>query len=335
MKLHFCIAMVVVLATASSAQAVRLVVMGIATNATNSIIPVGEHVVTLGVQVNAADLVGAGTNPVLFVQNLTIEGNGIVPINQVGTTNKVDVQSVQSSVVDATIQEQSGPSFAPLVQSDLSVSQQQSLDADSWWYNGGTGILQGTNDDAANVGNLTDSAWQLGPIKYIGPTGFQWTPNGALGVQAGATAAAATASMNGANAVTGQYMMYSGFYGPNGANSLTGAPLTSQFVNGVLTVPIAQIATTGNLYLPGSYSNAGGGSIGAPGSGTFIGLIGEGVSNGPTGNGTYNLLGGTPLLDPGVVIPFAAPHPEPSTFVLAGLGAVGMWYVKRRRGRHC
>ncbi len=133
MKLHFCIAMVVVLATASSAQAVRLVVMGIATNATNSIIPVGEHVVTLGVQVNAADLVGAGTHPVLFVQNLTIEGNGIVPINQVGTTNKVDVQSVQSSVVDATIQEQSGPSFAPLVQSDLSVSQQQSLDVDSWW----------------------------------------------------------------------------------------------------------------------------------------------------------------------------------------------------------
>jgi hypothetical protein len=109
------------------------------------------------------------------------------------------------------------------------------------------------------------------------------------------------------------------------------APLANQFVSGVLTVPIAQIATTGDLNLPGSYSNAGGGDPGALGSGTYIGLIRTGVSNGPTGNGTYNIVGGNSLVDPGVFIPFAEPHPEPSTFVLAGLGAVGMLFAARRR----
>ena len=114
---------------------------------------------------------------------------------------------------------------------------------------------------AGDVGNLTDPAWQLGPIKFVGTGGFTWTPAGSSGVQAGATAAGAIASPTGTNATSGQYMMYSGVYGPNGANGLTQSTLGSQLLlHGTLTVPIAQIVTTGDFFIIGSYSNAGGGS---------------------------------------------------------------------------
>ena len=66
----------------------------------------------------------------------------------------------------------------------------------------------------------------------------------------------------------------------------------------MLTVPIAQIVTTGNISFPGNNANAGGGNPSDVGSGTFLGLIGSGVTNGPTGNGTYNVLGGNPGVDP-------------------------------------
>ena len=81
MKFRSFVAAAVVLSMVTSAQAVSLVVMNVATNATNSAIPVGEQVVTFGVQIAQSDLSGAGTNPVLLVQDLTFAGNGIVPIN--------------------------------------------------------------------------------------------------------------------------------------------------------------------------------------------------------------------------------------------------------------
>ncbi len=337
-SLVFPLAMFAIPAMTSSARAVSLVVMSVATNATNHAIPAGEQVVTFGVQVNQLDLTGAGTNPVLLVQDLTFQGNGVVPINQTGGNNKVDVQGAQG-VVDTSISNQSGPTIVPAVQSDLTANQQKSLYADSWWYNSPTGILQGTNDSAGDIGTLNDPTWQLGPIKNVGSTGLTWTPNGAPGVQAGSTPAAAVASSSGANATTGQYMMYTGFYGPNGSNGLTGSLITSEFVNGKLTVPLAQIVTTGNINIPGDSSNAGGGVPGAVGSGTFLGVIGVGVSNGPTGNGTYSVTGGSPSVDPGLFYNFATQAlssnvPEPGSIVLAGMGAMGLAMAwKRRRSK--
>ena len=82
------------------------------------------------------------------------------------------------------------------------------------WYRS----VAGRERRRRRYGTITDPAFQLGPVKNIGSTGFIWTPNGATGVQAGATAAAAVASSGGTNATTGQFMMYSGFYGPNGSN---------------------------------------------------------------------------------------------------------------------
>jgi hypothetical protein len=314
----------------TSAQAVSLVVMNVATNATNSAIPVGQQVVTFGVQVNSSDLVGAGTNPVLVLQNLTFGGNGIVPINQAGGLNKIDVQAVQSNPIDIV----AGANGAPVTQAQLNANQQKSVYADSWWYNSGTGTLQGVIDDIGDVGNLTDPTWQTGPVKNVGTSGFTWTGGGLPGIQAGATVAAALLSSN-ANATTGQFMMFSGIYGPNGSNALTGSTLAPLFVNNQLTVPVAQIVTTGNVDLPGTNSNAGGGSPGGVGTGTYIGLIGVGVSNGPTGNGTYNVGGGNPGTNPGWHYDFASKSitavPEPGTILLAGMGALGMLFAWKRR----
>jgi hypothetical protein len=100
--------------------------------------------------------------------------------------------------------------------------------------------------------------------------------------------------------------------------------------------------TSGDIQFPGTNANAGGGSPGNVGSGTFLGVIGSGVSNGPTGNGTYNVLGGNPGLDPTQVANGAwwydfqqqkiVSHiPEPGTFVLAGMGALGLALAWKRR----
>ena len=70
-------------------------------------------------------------------------------------------------------------------------------------------------------------------------------------------------------------------------------------------------------------------------SGTFIGLIGAGGSNGPTGNGTYNVIGGDPNLDSQIRYSFARgglllPTPEPSTLILPALGGLALLARRRR-----
>ncbi len=319
---------VVVLSLCASAQAAKVVVMNIATHATNSVIPAGQDVVTFGIQVSQADLVGASPGSVLIVQDLTFAGNGIVPINgTTGATNKVDVQGVQSSIVDPIVD-----NFGrPATPADLSPSAQQALYADSWWYNGGTGFLYGAIDPAGDTGIVTDPAYQLGPIGNVGPTGMMWIAGGS-GLQAGDTVPEALASVNGANAKTGQFMIYSGVFGGIFENHLLNSPLADEFVNGVLTVPIAQIVTTGNIQIPGSSSNAGGGQPGVPGTGTFIGVVGVGtISNGPTGNGTFNVAGGNPTIDPGLYFDFAKGQlvPEPGTIVLSIFSVCGFVIAAR------
>ena len=83
------------------------------------------------------------------MQDLTFAGNGIVPINgSTGATNQVDVQGVQSSIVDPIVDNFGRPATS----ADLSASAQQALSADSWWYNGGTGFLYGAIDPAGDTG---------------------------------------------------------------------------------------------------------------------------------------------------------------------------------------
>ena len=78
MKFRAILAAAVVLAMATSAQAISLVVM-----ATNTTAVPGEKVFTIGVKVTAADVAAAGpnSNAVLVVQNVTFTGGAGGPID--------------------------------------------------------------------------------------------------------------------------------------------------------------------------------------------------------------------------------------------------------------
>jgi hypothetical protein len=112
-------------------------------------------------------------------------------------------------------------------------------------------------------------------------------------------------------------MSYSGLFGPTGANALDGVPLAGQFVGGFLTVPLAQIVATGNISLPDSYTG---------GQGQFLSV----------GQVPYDLAGHAAGTDTQLFLNFAAGAiqvvvPEPATFALIGMGAIGLVLAWRRR----
>jgi hypothetical protein len=111
-------------------------------------------------------------------------------------------------------------------------------------------------------------------------------------------------------------MGFCGVYGPLGQNLLDQAPLASHFVNGVPTVPLAQIISKGDIHLPDFYNN---------GLGQFIGI----------GGTAYNFFGGVAAAspDPGVLtIKFATGQillPEPSALIAAALGGLALLAYRR------
>lgn len=295
---------------ATSAQAVQLVVM-----ATNTTALPGEKVYTIGVQVTTADLSapGVGNSPVLFIQNIAFQGNGVGtnpganPGQQSGGSNKPDIQSVQASFIDGSALGNGGPPGPALAASGTNA-----LYKDSWWYNSGTGTLVGVVNSNGDAGVVTTNpagdgsgVYTLGPTNNVGTLGYLWAP---------------PTGPNPANATAGQTSAYSGLYGPTGGNALDAAPLAGQFVGGVLTVPLAQVVASATIALPFDYS---------------VGLNQGFLS---VGQAPYDWLG-APAATAGSLQPIVLDYatntihriPEPGTFVLAGMGALGMVLAWRRR----
>lgn len=350
MKIFPILAVGFALSLVSSANAARLVVTSVQTHTDNVNIPLPDQLVTFGIQVSQFDLSNAGSNPVLFVQNLTFLGNGIDrgPLqgasSKSGSKNAADVQSIQTNYIDNITDYP--PTDAGLAAVSFRAPAQ--LYADSWWYSSSgaaAGTLFGLNDvSGSTMGTVTTNPnTTLGGgftgragTAAVGTTGYLWQPL-ATGIVGGLTSFST--------------MSYTGLFGPIGGNSLTALPLSGQFVNGFLTVPLAQILTSGNIYFPGdsmhsgaNYTMAAGGwpvpgPAGPVGSGTYILVGGDGVSSGPTGNGTYNIAGGNPLVDPGQVTCYyysftdqgMAVCPEPSTWILAVLGVAAIYFASRRQ----
>jgi hypothetical protein len=298
--------MAVILAMATSAQAVQLVVMAV--NSAPGV--AGAKAFTIGVQVTAAD-VAANPDSTLFVQNISF--TGVPTVGPVQAGNTPDIQTAWT-LVDANSPNSigngnsGGPSFP------TSGGAATALYKDSWWYSSGSGTLQGINgflpdqsNDTFGTVTTVDSGqgvYAQGPGAAVGATGYLFQPE-ATGITGGGS--------------TGATMGFSGLFGPLGANVLDQAPLAGQFVGGVLTVPLAQILTKGNLVLPDTYL-AGIGNFLAVG-GTAYNYAGQPAA-GNDGFSTLNFATGT--------LTFTR-VPEPGTFVLAGMGALGMLLAWRRR----
>lgn len=316
MKVRAILAAAVVLAMATSAQAVQLVVM--ATNASDGI--AGAKTFTIGVKFTSADVTAGGQNAVLFVQNLTVTGTVNGPIDQTGAANKPDVQTLQTSVLDVSATNNSGPPSNP-----LGTAGANAFYRDSWWYNSSGGALQGVVDSAGDSGTVTTVPAGDGSGVYtfgaansgttaVGSTGYTFQASGSPGAVP-------------ANGLTGQTITNSGLFGVTGANYLdpsAGGPFTDPNHilgdllvqnGGTLTVPILQLVAKGNLSFPD-----------APGgAGTFL----------EVGTQIYNLAGGPQTALANASLDFANNKvvfgPEPGSFVLAAMGAIGLALAWKRR----
>jgi len=321
-KLRAILAAAVVLAMATSSQAVQLVVM--ATNASDGL--AGAKTYTIGVQITAADVAAGGANAVLFVQNLTVTGNATNgPIDASGAGNQPDVQGVQSNFINASAINNGGPpAFS------LGNTGNNAFFRDTWWYNTAGGTLTGINDSNGDTGTVTTTPAGDGSGVYT--LGFGGAQNAVSGTNAvGQTGYAFQASGSPgavpANGATGVTITNSGLFGPTGANYLdpsSGAPFSDPnhilgdllvANGGTLTVPILQLVAKGNLLLPSA----------AGGAGTFL----------EVGTPIYNLAGKSQLLDAGAQLDFANNKiiftPEPGSLVLAGLGVIGLALAWKRR----
>jgi uncharacterized repeat protein (TIGR03803 family) len=291
------IAAAVILTVAGSTRAAKLVVM-----ATNSTAVPGEKVFTIGVQVTSADISQAGSSVQLLVQNLTFGGSSGGPLQQTGTNNVPDIQTVQSVFIQNAV----GNNGGPPTNAALGANGIKALYQDSWWYSSGTGTLTGAVDSNGDTGVVTTNpaadgsgVYTIGPTNNVGVTGELFRP--------------IVTGIVPPNATTGHTMSYTGDLGPFPGGFLDQLPLSGLFVQGVLDVPLAQIVAKGNIAIPNPAN-------------TFIAI----------GQHTFNVMGGNPNVDPGAHLDFATNQimlPEPSAIALALGGACVMAMVAVRRLR--
>jgi MYXO-CTERM domain-containing protein len=303
----------------TSAQAVQLVVLSVNTTA----VP-GDKVFTIGVKVSQSDVTapGAGNNPPLFAQGITFTGSANGPIQAAGSNNKQDVQTVQGNIDNDTSGNPQAPGGlnGPAAGFTAAATNTQ-LFKDSWWYSGATATLQGVIDSSGDSGTVTTNpatdgsgiytisnapgtaATGPGGTAAVGATGYLFQPI-ATGIVGGTTSLST--------------MSYSGLFGPTGANALDAAPLAGLFSGGFLTVPLAQIIASGNVAIPDTYNG---------GQGQFLSI----------GQVPYDLAGAKAGTDTPLLLNFATgtitggTTPEPGTFLLAGMGALGLLLALRRR----
>jgi hypothetical protein len=302
------LAAILVLASATSCQAISLVVM--ASNSSPGV--AGAKAFTIGIQIAQGDLLapGVGAHPTLALKNLTFLGSTPGPIQGPGPGNVPDIQSAWNNVdlssPNSILNDgfgAGGPSFP------VTGSATTQLYKDSWWYSSPTGTLQGINGftfEADTFGTVTTVpnggfVYAQGPGAAVGITGFLWAPQGNGITGGGAASGGVSADMS-----------YTGVYGPGGGLDLTSPAFASQFINGILTLPLAELIIKGDVGIQTSFA------------------LGEYLS---FGQATYDIPNVTDLVFANNQLQFATfvRVPEPSSLVLAALGVCGVLMAHRQR----
>lgn len=327
MRFSAFVAGIAVLAMAGSSQAAKLVVMAV--NANPGGAAAGYHAFTIGVQLTSADVAAGGAGGTLVVQNIAFTGGATGPYQATSTKghaqNQPDMQGVQSTYINNLTTWP--PSNAGLAGDSTADAPNGivSLYQDSWWYSSSAsvpntspavagGALVGYNDAAGTTQGVvttghtgasglpyTTANTTVGPTANVGTLGYLFQPE-ATGISGGST--------------TGSTMGYTGLWGPLGFNTLDSSAVASQFVGGVLTVPLAQILSNGNVAIPDTFSG---------GVGAFISV----------GQKAFDLSGKNAGSDTPLILDFANgtihTTPEPGSIALAGMGALGLLLAWRRR----
>lgn len=293
-----------VLVFCSVAPAAELVVM----NTDSKTVP-GAKVYTVGVQVTQADVAASiadfHPNVVLGVQEVDFIGN-ILNSQQTTPFNYRSLQSIQSQYMDnAAYNNPVAPGGVAGPPVDLGSAGDHALYASSWWYAGNGGQLIGVTDSNGNIGPVTtipaadgSGVYAVGPAANLGTTGLTWRgiPESFPGTP-GMTMSEAIFGVAGSSAYTGY---------------LDQAPMSNQFVNGVLTVPLAQVVTDGNINF--DFSTTGTSLDGGPLYGNnFITLT----------NTPFNFLGGNWLVDPHAVLDYSTNTIHSQLAAGGGTGTVG------------
>ncbi|HEY4308704.1 MAG TPA: PEP-CTERM sorting domain-containing protein [Pirellulales bacterium] len=273
----------------STAHAIELVVM----NTDAATVP-GAKVYTVGVEVTQADVSAAlatksGGDTPLLVQEVDFVGN-VLNSQQTTPFNYQSLQTIQSQYIDnAAYNNPVPPGSASGPPMNLSAAGDNALYASSWWYVSDSGQLGGVNDSSGNTGVITanpaadgSGVYTIGPTSNVGSTGLDWIayPQSDPG----------TPGMTMTGVIYGSHSSSGLFVG-----DLSESPVSDQFVNGVLTVPLAQVVTNGNLSFDfGTTPNSSDPNVTY--ANNFLGVGGYYATN---------FMGGNWLVDPHAVLDYS------------------------------
>jgi hypothetical protein len=264
---------------------------------TNTTAVPGAKVYTVGVQVSQADVAAAiaplGNSGIpLLVQGVDFIGNVI----NGASTNPSQLQTIQTAYIDPAAENNPvAPSFGAGPPTVLSAAGTHALYATSWWYTSSTGTLMGVNDSTGNAGVVSTTpaadgsgVYTIGPTNNVGPAGVVWDP---LIYNPAAPAMSMEAALLGG-------------YG-NSVSYIDKPPVSNLFSTGVLTVPLAQVVTNGDLHFDFSTTGLEGNN--------FIALD----------QLTFNFLGGNFTVDPHAVLDYSTNTIHSELTAGGGLASVG------------
>ncbi|HEY2840510.1 MAG TPA: PEP-CTERM sorting domain-containing protein [Pirellulales bacterium] len=291
----FLVAALSVVVIAGQANAAKLVVTDVQTNATNPLIPVGEKIFSVGILMQASDPAQSA-----IIASMVFGGSGGQPI-QASSPAQNGVKDLQA-LVNKTDQDP-----------PIDVSLPRAID--TFWYAGTGGTL------TTSEGGNTDPPIALPSDPSLSGHGFSANPNANIWNPQGITGAEVSGN------TSGTAIQLFASWGPSGTFVSQGTilPLVQIAATGNVSITVGNNAQLGPLGL----LVTGNGALDQAVANDVFGHPYNTISDSGNSAAIGAYISFNPTTDPKAINATAAP--EPSTLALAGLGLVGALLVRRRR----